>query len=303
MIESRARRLWRIVWGVVLALVSPGLALIYARRAWSGLVLLVLDQAGSSGMVAITQLYAPMTEPLGYLGALTGALLLLRLVVAVIVARILRTPRAQARWFATAWFATAVALPFAIGIDAVSPSVGWRAFSVPSGSMIPTLHVGDYFIADVRAPGARPQPGAVVVFAAPGPDDVIFVKRAVGLPGDMVQVRTGHLTINGRPTGQRSEPSVDTEDGEARRYVETLPAGASFRIQKLRDDGPMNDTPEYVVPPGNLFVMGDNRDNSLDSRSLALRDPSMFGFVPFPNVLGTASLIYWPPSRAFKPIE
>lgn len=304
MSESKARIALRAAWGVVLTLVAPCLGLVFARAWAAGLALLVLEEALSLGALAITLDNAPTAPAFAALLAVLATALVLRLLtLAVVLRRLRRFPAPRRAWFRSTWLAALLLAAATLAQEATLPPFGWRAFSVPSGSMVPTLEIGDVFLADVRTPGIRPQQGAVVVFAARDPAQTIFVKRVVGLSGDRVEVRQGHLALNGRPTPLRAEPAEWTEDGEARRYVETLPSGREFRMQKLRDDGPMNDTPDYIVPPGNMFLMGDNRDNSTDSRALAFREGAPFGFVPVPDVLGTAALLFWPPARAFQPVR
>ena len=117
----------------------------------------------------------------------------------------------------------------------------------------------------------RPKRGDVVVFRWPGDRSQAWVKRVVGLPGDRIQMRQGQLFINDRAAALRPDGIGEAEDDNggfepAYRYVETLPGGVCHEIFKLRDNGRLDNTPEVTVPPGHLFVMGDNRDNSADSR-------------------------------------
>jgi signal peptidase I len=186
--------------------------------------------------------------------------------------------------------------------------VGWLVLSlqyfdvvssywVPSGSMQPTLLVGDFVFAE-RGPyrNRLPWRGEVVVFLAPDGSD--FVKRVVGLPGDSIQVRKGILEVNGvRVTRKRIgdfavPPGQETLNRAERRYLETLPGGATHPILEESDDDRLDDTEVYTVPPGHVFVMGDNRDNSMDSRVRSV------GFVPLDHLLDHPMCIYWSRDRA-----
>jgi signal peptidase I len=184
----------------------------------------------------------------------------------------------------------------------------FEPFNIPSGSMIPTLLVGDYlfvskysfgysrysfpFSPDMfsgRVLGSVPHRGEVVVFRYPPDPSEDYIKRVIGLPGDRVQVTDGQLYINGQEVPrQPSGEYVTNEDGirlVLRRYVENLPGGADLFILKATDQGEANNTPTYVVPPHELFVLGDNRDNSADSR--------FWGFVPMQNLVGAAEVIFF----------
>lgn len=197
----------------------------------------------------------------------------------------------------------------------------FESFVIPSGSMIPTLQVGDYiwvskytygysrysfpFSPDLfsgRIWGAQPHRGDVVVFRFTKDTSVDYVKRVIGLPGDHIQVTNGHLYLNGQavpcvdahPYVARDESHMDME-GEA--CTEELPgsdgaATVRHEILKLTDDGAQNNTPEYVVPPGHFFAMGDNRDDSADSRFMG-DGPKDLGFVPFENLVGKAQRIFF----------
>jgi signal peptidase I len=200
----------------------------------------------------------------------------------------------------------AAALLLALGIH----SFLFQPFWIPSGSMVPSLLVGDYLFVNKfaygfsryslpfapplfqgRIMGHAPKRGDVVVFVPPGDPSEIFVKRLIGMPGDTIQVTGGQLYINGQVTPRVEQGTyVDDSDGGpvvAEEFAETLPGGKVHSILKLTDQGFANNTPLYTVPAGDYFMMGDNRDNSEDSRFL----DGPVGYVPAANLLGPAVLI------------
>jgi signal peptidase I len=190
----------------------------------------------------------------------------------------------------------------------------FQPFNIPSGSMTPTLVVGDYVFAAKYAYGygrysfpfapswisgrvwaAEPEYGDVVVFRTPKDTSVDYVKRVVGLPGDRIQMRQGQLVLNDRPVTRVALKAVvagstcGVDDGaKAKRWRETLPNGASYVTQDCVDNGYYDNTDVYTVPPGHFFVLGDNRDNSSDSRVM-----SSIGFVPMDNLVGKVTRIFW----------
>jgi signal peptidase I len=187
-------------------------------------------------------------------------------------------------------------------------------FYVPSGSMEPTLQIGDALLASKfaygystaslpiqinlpetgRVFGEAPKRGDVVVFRWPGDRSQAWVKRVVGLPGDRIQMRQGQLFINDHAASLKPDGIGEAEDDSgvrepASRYLETLPNGVTHAILKLRDNGRLDNTPEVTVPPGKLFVLGDNRDNSADSR-VPVRDGGV-GLLPMDDLVGRADAV------------
>jgi signal peptidase I len=192
----------------------------------------------------------------------------------------------------------------ACGLMVIATTAIGQPFIVPSGSMEPTLMIGDEIAATKYAYGygrhslpfgivpingrvfERPaERGDIVVFALPRDPSETYVKRVIGLPGDRVQMIRGSLFINGTEVPRRLIGPLDLANDHrpAVKYIETLPNGRTHEIITL-GGGPLDDTPVFTVPSGNYFVMGDNRDNSLDSR--VAPEEGGVGFVPAENLIG-----------------
>jgi len=222
----------------------------------------------------------------------------------------------------------AVALMFALTTIIAQP------FYVPSGSMEPSLAIGDavlaakfpygysrYSIPFVNGPSPEhklfarlPTVGDVVVFRLPRDTKVTYVKRLIGLPGDRIQMKEGRLWINGKELPLRPDGVGENEDSfggfqQSQRFIETLPNGREHVVFKERDDNiadnrglvAANNTGVYVVPAGHVFMMGDNRDNSLDSRfsqdgrvlgtDYVSSSEGGVGYVPLGNLVGRAFVV------------
>lgn len=196
----------------------------------------------------------------------------------------------------------------------------FQPFSIPSGSMRPTLLEGDYLFVTKwaygyskhslpfspplfsgRIWGAEPQRGDVVVFKFPPNPSIDYIKRVIGLPGDKVQVRGGQVFINGQPVpreqvGEIENPDITEVNRPVPVYRETLPNGVSYDTLDLTPNSLGDETREFDVPAGHYFMMGDNRDNSSDSRF-------QVGMVPFENLVGRANIIFFSIAGGNSPLE
>jgi len=188
----------------------------------------------------------------------------------------------------------------------------YQPFTIPSGSMKSTLLVGDYLFVSKLSYGyskysfisgldlfngrifaSQPKRGDVIVFKLPRDNSTDYIKRLIGLPGDEIIVRNGVLFINGKevPKVPDGEFVTREDDGPPRRiprFRETLPNGVSYTVLDSTPNGQFDNVGPYKVPPGHYFMMGDNRDNSTDSRALW-----GVGYVPFENLIGRAEIIFF----------
>ena len=203
------------------------------------------------------------------------------------------------------WMRELKPILLSLGFVLVVRTVLAEPYTVPSGSMIPTLLIGDELIGSKYAHGfgkyslpfgqlpdfsgrfldRPPERGDVIVFRLPRDPSTTYVKRLIGLPGDHVQLRQGRLYINDRMVPRRE---AGTQDGDTI-YVETLPASdggtREHQILESTDADRYDNTRIFVVPPGHYFMMGDNRDNSQDSR--------YWGLVALLDIVGKAGVIWW----------
>jgi signal peptidase I len=243
---------------------------------------------------------------------------------------------------------------YALLIAGIFRTLFFQPFWIPSGSMKDTLLIGDFLFVNKmaygysryscpfsmcpfsgRILGSEPERGDVVVFRHPT-NNTDYIKRVIGLPGDRVQMRDGVLYLNGEPVEMRAQdPFTETFDRqgsqgltprcsnapvgeggvcEKERFTEILPGGVEHSVLNIQDNGRGDNTPEFIVPEGHFFAMGDNRDNSTDSRfSRALGG---VGFVPYENLIGRADriifssagprMVYfwtWRADRFFRAVE
>ena len=194
----------------------------------------------------------------------------------------------------------------------------FQPFSIPTGSMIPTLLVGDYLfvnkfgygyskhsipyspdIFEGRVWASEPERGDIAVFKLPNDTNVDYIKRVIGLPGDKIQMINGVLFINGEAVKREAKGFFSRDDFrggvEVPIFTETLPNGVTYDTLDLNINGVGDNTGVFEVPQGHYFMMGDNRDNSLDSRFDV-------GFVPFENFVGPAKVVFFSVKNGAHPL-
>ena len=197
---------------------------------------------------------------------------------------------------------------YAILIALVIRSVLYEPFRIPSGSMIPSLLVGDYLFVSKYSYGysrysfpwspdlfsgrimeSAPKRGDVAVFRQPPHPETDFIKRIIGLPGDHIQMKGGILYINDVAViREKIADYVDEQGDSYPQYIETLPNGVKHRIIEMQgDNGSLDNTDVFIVPPDHYFAMGDNRDDSSDSRT------EVVGYVPAENLVGRAEILFF----------
>jgi len=200
---------------------------------------------------------------------------------------------------------------YAMIIALVIRTLAFEPFNIPSSSMVPTLLIGDFLFVSKyeygygsvgtfwsmpafsgRLFGHEPKRGDVVVFKLPRDNATDYIKRLIGLPGDTIQMRHGILYINGTPVERERLAAPISERGNpppenATDYLEHLPGGVTHIIRKLGDDQPLDNTDVFTVPSHHYFFMGDNRDNSQDSRTKNV------GYVSEGNLVGKAEFLFF----------
>ena len=210
------------------------------------------------------------------------------------------------------WWETAKIVVQALALAMIVRVFFYQPFNIPSGSMKQTLLVGDYLFVSKLSYGysrysfpggfnlfsgrifaSEPKRGDVAVFKLPRDNATDYIKRVIGLPGDEIQMSRGQLYINGKaiPKVPAGFFTTREDDGPARRipvFEETLPNGVKYKVLDSEPSGPMDNVGPYKVPAGHYFMMGDNRDNSTDSRALW-----GVGYVPFENMVGRAEIIFF----------
>jgi len=279
----------------VLSLVSVGVGHLYVgrtKRGWSfaiaveGAVLIlavILQTRPAPVLLALFLILGVFELGTWLYGAVDAAIIARR--------RPLIERNARARW-TTYLLLIAANVAVSFVTNGMVKHVVWRSFNIPSGSMQPTLRIGDLFVVwREYFVDHEPQRGDIATILMPQMNNTIYVKRIVGLPGDRVQMLGGRLYLNGEPVVQEAGPESDrmTEyRHDLLPFIETLPDGRRYEIGRNERNGMLDDTPVFTVPVDSYFVLGDNRTNSLDSRVREV------GFVPREHLQDLALFVFWP---------
>jgi signal peptidase I len=289
--EPKKRRAWL---AALLSLLMPGLGQLYNRQVRLALALIIL-----SFLLSIPTRWLIAAVPAAVVvpvNAVVWSVAIASFLFAIVQAAS-HARRAKAvfiagynRWYV--YIGVIVVMSVCDIVLELVPVPSIDAYNSPSGSMSPTLVEGDYYQTRTLAFVDRlPERGEIAIFTPPSEPDVDFVKRIIGLPGDRIQLREGRLYINDvlveRVELSREEAaSLPQHDPSDQLYRETLPGGFSHLISEVDDTGQLDNTPEFVVPTEHVFVLGDNRDGSNDSRG-------SLGFIPFSSLHDKPLFIYW----------
>lgn len=302
-----SRRPWSTV--AVALIFGPGIGMLYLGKGRKGLAYLAVE------IVAIAVPFIAAHFELFDLDASPDLMAVLVRIIGVphcyFVSGELHgeTPSA---WFARWYNLVLVFLIAPLAAPLFIRSFLWEPFVMGASSMLPGLGNGDYLFASkytygyssLSLPFGRPdfsgrifftppERGDLVVFKLPRDNEIDYIKRLIGLPGDRIQIKEGHLYINGEVVAREhlGEYVIRNRRGDSKSmplYLETLPNGRSHRIIEISDQMPLDNTDEFLVPESHYFAMGDNRDNSMDSRVLA-----GVGFVPEENLVGRVAPVFW----------
>ena len=334
-VVAAPRKLFGLI--VIALLLGPASLMLWLGR-WRAALAYVLASLGAIGLFFAFSSHPPAAK-LGLSDAFSIIALALSLIGLVHAIRIrksaLRRPW-YSRWYVALTFPLVATFALLVGMFGIRTFL-YQPFNMPSASMYPTLKVGDYFFVSKLSYGcskysfnfsvvsdgvtlincchfdfpgrvffaASPERGDVAVFKLPTNTEIDYIKRVIGLPGDHVQMKDGVLYINGEAVPKvRVEDYVDTEPSGGghpiQQYEETLPNGLKYRVLDEQANGSGDNTMEYVVPADHYFIMGDNRDNSEDSRYL-----DQVGYVPEENFIGSVAFRFrtnkgfeferWPP--------
>jgi signal peptidase I len=291
------RRRWYAA--ALLSFVCPGLGQIYNTQGRRALAIVSLFLVAVAVLLVLSYFVALSFGV--FIAMIAVAAVALLIYAAQIVdagVRAWRMPAPMLKRYNRIWVYL-LAIVALILFDSVQLLAGSKNWNIPSGAMLPTLEIGDYLVAEKGYfAGHDAQYGDIAVFKLPTDGKTDYIKRIVGLPGDTIQMIGGRLHINGTAVERaRIEDEVVQRGAMTIRvpqYIETLPGGRSHRIREERgDEGMLDNTSVYRVPEDHYFAMGDNRDNSQDSRIL-----TEVGFVPRANLRDRPGFVYWSRDRS-----
>jgi signal peptidase I len=289
---------WRAICVVLLSLMWPGLGQIHAGAYRSGLWLLLLNTIVVFVFFWAFRVHiATMTQFLALAGFAVLSLIFALFVTIHAVLCVLRLPATRRPWYRSAWVMLPLTLIVCIGLSAWRGKQQTTAFLAAAPSMEPAIMVNDRVLGNkTYAATGNFERGDVIAFHNPVRRASLYIKRIVGLPGDRVQMNDGKLFLNGTelPSQYMGQfrAIADPTAAPLAFYRLTLPGGRRFDVGKTQEDAPLDRTPIFLVPPDYVFVIGDNLDNSLDSR-----DSLGMGMIPRANIEALIDFVLWSPDK------
>lgn len=296
------KRGWAARIGLALLnILACGTGLIRIGRVRLGLGLYASQLALSS--IAFLLFLVPRFGLAAYFVVIVAAIAQIPLLIASIVLTVRLNGVRGVTTGLSSWPAIGAMIALSLAVAYLAP-IRFKPYSIPSEAMEPLLKPGDYVVADLKL--TDPERGQLLVFRM---QEGQWVKRVVGLPGDRVALRNGVVILNGQPVPQTEHGDYDQVDVFGQRRVvraklEQFPGEAAPHVVLDRGAEPQDEFSEAVVPPGHIFVLGDNRDVSMDSRFSREFGPGGVGMLPVSEVLGVLQFFTWSgdPDRRFKSI-
>jgi signal peptidase I len=293
------------LWVGLLSLIQPGLGQIRAGTWSRGITIFAVNLTLVVSFRGLSRIMPDSPIILALYPVFIILSLAFNVGAAVVACRDIRRngARARRRWFHSTWLAAPAFVAISFALMFVIP-YGARLFNINGASNSPGLLDGDLVLVDQRHPEVVREVGDVMIFNVPGKIPPTKVDRVIALPGDLVRLQDGQLYINGQIVSREPAGESDSERPQSttsgRRYFETLPSGRRYVIIKRTDAGAPNNTPDYLVPWDHVFVLGDNRDRSADSRF-----PDLIGYVSKENLIGKPVMIIWSsdPARNFTTVQ
>lgn len=284
--EFKKRKVW--VMALIATLLGPTIAMFLLNKGRLGIIFFSSTIILASLTLALTHYEIVNFDIVTALVLIVIGMRIIGLISSIIIAKTRKQtpPKLYAKWHVILLF---LIITYTTILSA--RHLLFETFHTPAGSMSPNIEIGDYFVA--RKFLLNPKKGDLVLFKNPKRSNQLFVKRIIGTPKDVIQMKEGQLYINGIKIPKESNGHYikTLDDGSTtifNQFIETLPNGHRYKILDMISKGPFDNTAEYKVPDDHYFVLGDNRDNSLDSRAL----PAM-GYIWKENIIGIAIFSIW----------
>ncbi|MEI7668722.1 MAG: signal peptidase I [Pseudomonadota bacterium] len=282
----KSRKPWAAV--IIALLLGPSIGCFYLNKGKLGLYYLAFTILAAIASFAGAQFDIINTHPIEVINVVSTVLQIIGAIHCFLIAK-WQTYTTPMKWYSR-WYAWLAIIPVIMILAAVFRHYGYEPFYIPASSMSPNVNKGDYlFVEKFAYNHSLPSRGDVVVFKV---NNICFIKRVIGLPGDKVQIKDRLLYINDFQVPRKQIEDYRSQDHvgkkSAHQFIEILPEGKEVKVLDESLSAAFDNTQVYNVPADHYFVLGDNRDNSRDSR-----DQQGIGYVPLESITGRASVILW----------